>query len=213
MAWNTGHTVPDLGSAARGASKGFESVSVPLLIVGVDGVLAPLRAMTHEDTWGDWRAAGGVGVRVPVSPLMGASLKNLPAKIVVCSDWGSRADILSEELGWDGVEALRRELPSRWWWKLDAVRAFLGARPRRPIAWVDDELRDHPEAAAWLMRAGVPALLLSTDPKVGITPSDVERLATFCTENSSSPAVELSSAARAEYEPFEQSVFAAEIAE
>ena len=196
--------MPETGSVARGTSKSFESVSVPLLIVGVDGVLAPLRAMSQGDTWGDWRAAGGVGVRVPVSPLMGSSLKSLPAKIVVCSDWGSRAEILSEELGWDGVEALRRELPSRWWWKLDAVRAFLGARPRRPIAWVDDELRDHPEAAAWLMRAGVPALLLSPNPKVGITPSDVERLQTFCSENSSSPAVEMSSAPQVDDETLQR---------
>lgn len=153
--------------------------------------MAPLRQMQDTDTWGDWRPAPGAQVRVPISPAMGEALAQIPGELVFCTDWGSRSAIVAEALGWQEVPALRRELPSRWWWKLDAVRAFLGARPRRPIAWVDDELRQHPEAAAWMMRAGVPALLLSPDPRQGVTPEDVERLMAFCRDCSSTHSVEI----------------------
>lgn len=175
-------TVPRVLDSARvePAPQRQDPSTNPLIILDVDGVLSPLRSMRRESTWGDWGTCPGAQVRVPVSEAMGRALGQLPGEIVLCSDWGTRASVVSEALGWGEVPALRRELPSRWWWKLDAVRAFLGARPRRPIAWVDDELRNHPEAAAWMMRAGVPALLLSPDPREGVTPEDVDRLMAFC---------------------------------
>lgn len=187
-------TVPRVVDSARTESSTTrrDPATNPLIILDVDGVLSPLRALDSGATWGDWDTCPGAQVRVPVSPSMGRALASLPGEIVLCSDWGSRASVVSEALGWGEVPALRRELPSRWWWKLDAVRAFLGARPRRPIAWVDDELRNHPEAAAWMMRAGVPALLLSPDPREGVTPDDVERLAAFCRDCTSSLALEIS---------------------
>jgi hypothetical protein len=148
--------------------------------------------MKPSDSWGDWSPAPGAQVRVPVSRAMGHAISQIPGELVFCSDWGSRSSVVAEALGLDDVFALRRELPSRWWWKLDAVRAFLGSRPRRPIAWVDDELRQHPEAAAWMMRAGVPALLLSPDPREGLTGEDIDRLIAFCRDCSITNSVEIS---------------------
>lgn len=156
----------------------------PLLVLGVDGVLAPRRQPRSDDQWGDWRPVPGAQVRIPISPSMGQALAALPAERVFCSEWGTRADLLAEALGWGETKALRRELPSRWWWKLDALRAHLGARPRRPLAWVDAELSQHPEVAGWVLRAGVPSLLISPDPRTGLTASDIELLAAFCAENS-----------------------------
>ena len=188
----TSLTVPRVLTSARTDNHKVDPSTVPLIIMGIDGVVAPLKAMNLDDTWGDWAPAPGAQVRVPVSRAMGAAISQIPGELVFCSDWGSRSTVVAEALGLDGVFSLRRELPSRWWWKLDAVRAFLGSRPRRPIVWVDDELRQHPEAAAWMMRAGVPALLLSPDPREGLTREDIDRLNAFCRDCAWSSAVEIS---------------------
>lgn len=188
----TSLTVPRVLTSARTDSHKVDPSTVPLVIMGIDGVLAPLKAMHASDTWGDWAPAPGAQVRVPVSRSMGFAISQIPGELVFCSDWGSRSSVVAEALGLDDVFSLRRELPSRWWWKLDAVRAFLGSRPRRPIAWVDDELRQHPEAAAWMMRAGVPALLLSPDPREGLTADDIDRLNAFCRDCSHSSSLEIS---------------------
>ena len=169
-------------SMSRNVYAGTEASQV-LLVLGVDGVLAPRRKPSSALAWDDWQPVPGAQVHVPVSPAMGAALAGLDAERVFCSEWGTRATLLSEALGWGDTQALRRELPSRWWWKLDAVRAFLGARPRRPLAWVDSELSTHPEVAGWVLRAGVPSLLISPDPRVGLSASDVELLSAFCSEN------------------------------
>lgn len=177
--------VRNMGSLSRNNSRNLD-VDKPLLVLAVDGVLAPRRQPRDDESWGDWQPVPGAQVHVPVSPAMGAALALLKADRVFCSEWGTRADLLSEALVWGPTTALRRELPSRWWWKLDAVRAFLGARPRRPLVWVDSELSSHPEVAGWVLRSRVPSLLISPDPRSGLTRADVELVAAFCDEHNSS---------------------------
>jgi hypothetical protein len=56
-------------------------------------------------------------------------------------------------------------------WKLAAVADHAG---ERPAAWVDDAFSD--DCHAWAARRGAPTLLLGTQPAVGLTAADVERL-------------------------------------
>lgn len=154
----------------------------PLVVVGIDGTLAPLRN-PGADGWGDWSPLPGAQVEVPFSRLLGEALSHLQGELVFCSDWGTRSSLFTDVYNWCDVWSLRRQSPSRWWWKLEAVRMFLGSRPRRPVVWFDDEFHRFPEASSWASRSSFPVLLLETDPRSGIQPDAVEEAATFCEKN------------------------------
>lgn len=156
----------------------------PLIVVGIDGTLAPLRH-PQTDGWSDWKPLPGAQVEVPYSEKLGAALKDLPGEIVFCSDWGTRTQMFTDAYTWGDIWSLRRQSPSRWWWKLESVRMFLGSRPRRPVVWFDDEFHRFPEAASWSMRSAFPVLLIETDPRFGIQPDMVKEASAFCKTNAS----------------------------
>jgi hypothetical protein len=156
----------------------------PLIVVGIDGTLAPLRLPT-DDSWGDWAPLPGAQVSVPFSLGLGAALRDLPGEVVFCSDWGTRSDLFTDAYNWGDVWSLRRQSPSRWWWKLEAVRMFLGSRPRRPVVWFDDEFHRFPEASSWSTRSAFPVLLIETDPRSGIQPDMIKEAEAFCKANAS----------------------------
>jgi len=56
-------------------------------------------------------------------------------------------------------------------WKLDAIEGYAGGRP---LAWVDDALDE--DCRAWAARRGAPTLLVQTDPRRGLTATEVELL-------------------------------------
>lgn len=151
----------------------------PLIVVGIDGTLAPLRT-PYAEGWNDWSPLPGAQVEVPFSVGLGNALSGIEGEIVFCSDWGTRSSLFTDAYGWDDVWSLRRQSPSRWWWKLEAVRMFLGSRPRRPVVWFDDEFHRFPEASSWALRSSFPVLLLETDPRLGIQPDDVKEAQEFC---------------------------------
>ena len=156
----------------------------PLIVVGIDGTLAPLR-LPSDDTWGDWTLLPGAQVSVPFSLSLGSALRDLPGEVVFCSDWGTRSDLFTDAYDWRDVWSLRRQAPSRWWWKLEAVRMFLGSRPRRPVVWFDDEFYRFPEASSWAARSSFPVLLIETDPRSGIQREMVKEAEDFCKVNAS----------------------------
>lgn len=56
-------------------------------------------------------------------------------------------------------------------WKLEAVQAHAG---RRPLAWVDDAFNDACER--WAAEREAPTLLIATQPAVGLTEPQTDRL-------------------------------------
>jgi hypothetical protein len=84
-------------------------------------------------------------------------------------------------------------MPSRWWWKLEAMRMFLGSRPQRPVIWVDSALEEHPEVTNWSRRAHFDTLLISTDRRLGLQAGDVDRILEFCAGHTQQVEKELSS--------------------
>jgi hypothetical protein len=62
-------------------------------------------------------------------------------------------------------------------WKLEAIGGYAGDRP---VAWIDDSLDER--CTRWAKRRAAPTLLVETDPAVGITDADVERLLRFADE-------------------------------
>lgn len=154
----------------------------PLIVLGVDGVLSPARFPT-EDSWQDWASLPGAQVHVPYSLAQGSAIADLPGEVVLCSSWGTRAQLFIDAYGWDATWSLRRQVPSRWWWKLEAMRMFLGSRPQRPVVWIDSLLSEHPEATNWSRRAHFDTLLISTDRRAGLQAAEIERILEFCTQH------------------------------
>jgi len=155
----------------------------PLIVLGVDGVLSPAR-FPFKDSWQDWAPLPGAQVHVPYSLSQGEAVADLPGEVVLCSSWGTRAQLFIDAYGWDATWSLRRQIPSRWWWKLEAMRMFLGSRPQRPVVWVDSALAEHPEVMNWSRRAHFDTLLISTDRKVGLQAAEIDQIREFCAQHS-----------------------------
>lgn len=97
-------------------------------------------------------------------------------ELVWCTGWEEKADEhLPFALGLPaGASHLRfgdATAPGRHW-KLDAIDAHAG--PLRPLAWVDDG--HDATCRAWVQARPGPTLLIATDPALGLTASDRDRL-------------------------------------
>lgn len=148
----------------------------PILFVDVDGVIS---LFGWED---DERPAGSYhlldGLHHYISGTAGERLGRLADvfELVWATGWEHRAnEHLPALLGLSG-----RELPTLSFeekplpgahWKLDALDRFAG---ERPAAWIDDGLDGRCER--WAEEREAPTLLVPTEPSVGITEEQVERL-------------------------------------
>ncbi len=64
------------------------------------------------------------------------------------------------------------ERPVQAHWKLGAIDRHVD--PARPVAWIDDA---HDERCiSWAASRPAPTLLVTTDPAVGLTDNEVDRL-------------------------------------
>jgi hypothetical protein len=64
------------------------------------------------------------------------------------------------------------ERPARAHWKLGAIDRHVA--PSRPLAWVDDAHDDG--CRTWAAAREAPTLLVTTDPAVGLSDREVDRL-------------------------------------
>ncbi len=123
------------------------------------------------------------GVPHLLSRRAGAVLRELAPyfECVWCTGWKDRADLyLPALLG----------LPRGWphltfpaggaHWKLAGIDAF--AAPDRPLAWIDDDHDD--ECRDWAANRPGPALLVTTDPRVGLTAEHASALRGWATPTS-----------------------------
>jgi hypothetical protein len=65
------------------------------------------------------------------------------------------------------------------WWKLEALQADVGRNTPERIIWVDDQLAFEGRAQAWARILGRRALLVSPDPRTGLSPGDLEAILAF----------------------------------
>ena len=150
---------------------------VPLLLVDVDGVISLFGFDPSSPPPGQFLLVDGIPHLI--SAAAGDHLRALADafELAWCTGWEEKADEhlrhalqLSESsphLTFDG--AGNRSQPH---WKLHAIERYAG--PTRPLAWIDDA---HDEACRdWATARGVPTLLVTTDPAVGLTAAHVERL-------------------------------------
>jgi hypothetical protein len=143
----------------------------PLLLVDVDGVIS----LFAPD--GDCVPALVEGIPHMLSRRAALLLGALaPAfECVWCTGWEDRADthlphLLGLPRGWPHLTFAGP--PDGAHWKLASIDAYAG--PDRPLAWIDD---DHDErVGAWAAQRPGETLLVRTDPAVGLTAAQAERL-------------------------------------
>ena len=155
----------------------------PVLLVDIDGVISLWGFESDERPDGIWCSVEGIGHFL--SSGAAAHLHDLAESFdpVWCSGWEEKADehlpaLLGcprlPHLTFDRTSGGRPGLSLHGHWKLEAIDAHAGDRP---LAWIDDHLDEACEAWAAAREArGAATLLVPTDPAVGLTAEQVERL-------------------------------------
>ena len=65
------------------------------------------------------------------------------------------------------------------WWKLRAIQDDLDSSRADALVWIDDQLRFEQEAQAWARILGPRILLVSPDPRRGISPAELAAVRSF----------------------------------
>jgi hypothetical protein len=168
----------------------------PYLFLDVDGVLNAFQFDPNLATFTDFEdhevtVDKGNGFRMIfdlcLSRSMGRRIATLPAEIVWVTTWEHNADLKIAHL-LDLPRGLMvldmpdgaAELGAAW--KLDVVSRVVTAE-MRPFVWVDDDMdtfRNEKESARrWAANLPVENLLLSPDPRTGLTHGDFDAIKDF----------------------------------
>lgn len=153
--------------------------SRPLLLLDVDGVISLFGFAPHDPPPGRFHAIEGVPhyLSAAASPQL-ARLAGF-FELVWATGWEDRAnDHLPHLLGLSGPLPFLRFARSsdpgssmRAHWKLHAVDAYA---PTRALAWIDDAF--DPSCEQWACARAAPTLLIATEPAVGLTDAQADRL-------------------------------------
>jgi hypothetical protein len=155
----------------------------PLLLVDVDGVISLFGFPPQAPPPGRFEMVDGI--HHLLSATAGEHLLTLVEHFdpVWCTGWEEKAnEYLPRALGLPGplpylsfepVSLTRNDQQRHW--KLDAIEAHAG--PHRSLAWIDD---GHDQACQmWAAQRAAPTLLVGTDPAVGLTVEQVDRLVSW----------------------------------
>jgi hypothetical protein len=153
------------------------STNRPLLLIDVDGVISLFGFDHAAPPKGRYQLVDGITHFL--SSAAGDHLRRLSEdfELAWCTGWEEKAnEYLPRALGLDGplphVVFDPRDRPAQAHWKLGGIDRHV--KPSRPVAWVDDAHDDG--CRRWAAARPAPTLLVTTDPAVGLTESEVERL-------------------------------------
>jgi hypothetical protein len=161
------------------------------LYLDVDGVVCPFGA-SGKTPWGSgWSLANAGMLEVAFAGELVDGLNRLARlpglRCVWLTSWEDMApQYLCPAIGLAG---------GRWswltaagvgsgdgWWKLTALQEDLHTSTPDGIVWIDDQLRYEREAQAWAAFLGARILVISPDPRVGISPAELEAVTAFATQ-------------------------------
>jgi hypothetical protein len=149
----------------------------PILLIDVDGVISLFGFDHSAPPPGRFQLVDGIAHFLAAGA--GPHLRRLATafELAWCTGWEEKAnDYLPLALGLDGplphVVFDPAERPAQAHWKLGGID--LHVEPSRPLAWIDDA---HDDACReWAATRSAPTLLVTTNPAVGVTEVEVERL-------------------------------------
>lgn len=163
-------------------------VAPPAVLIDVDGVLNPYRAKPHRrpagygthrlrpNGWADRKP-----LRVWLHPEHGPMLLDLAERADVelwwCTTWERDANtMIGPPIGLPELPVVKFGFRGSASWKFAPV---LDAFHGRPLAWLDDDFDDHPALLRWFVeqRSATPTLLVRIDPRIGLQPADLDRIA------------------------------------
>jgi hypothetical protein len=149
----------------------------PLLLIDVDGVISLFGFDHASPPAGRYQLVDGITHFLSASA--GAHVRRLAEDfdLAWCTGWEEKAnDYLPPALGLAGplphVVFEPDVRPAAAHWKLDGIDRHV--EPSRPLAWIDDAHDDG--CRSWAAGRRGPTLLVTTDPAVGLTEIEVERL-------------------------------------
>lgn len=149
----------------------------PLLLLDVDGVISLFGFDHAAPPAGRYQLVDGITHFLSVRA--GEHLRRLSEgfELAWCTGWEEKAnEYLPQALGLDGplphVVFDPSDRPAQAHWKLGGIDRHV--EPSRPLAWVDDAHDDG--CVRWAAARPAPTLLVTTDPAVGLTETEVERL-------------------------------------
>jgi hypothetical protein len=149
----------------------------PLLLIDVDGVISLFGFDHAAPPAGRYQLVDGITHFLSVSA--GTHLRRLGEafELAWCTGWEEKAnEYLPWALGLDGplphVVFDPSDRPAQAHWKLGAIDRHV--EPSRPLAWIDDAHDDG--CRTWAAERPAPTLLVTTDPAVGVTEDEVQRL-------------------------------------
>jgi len=149
----------------------------PLLLIDVDGVISLFGFDHASPPAGRYQLVDGITHFL--SATAGEQLRRLAERFELawCTGWEDKAnDYLPFALGLPGplphVAFDPAQRPAQAHWKLWGIDRHV--EPGRPLAWVDDAHND--ACRSWATDRAGPTLLVTTDPAVGLTDREVDRL-------------------------------------
>lgn len=155
-------------------------MTLPLLLVDVDGVLNPWGHRSLPPGFREHRLFPDEDEPVHLNTEHGNWMRELADSfdLVWATSWGDDANrLLAPLLGMDELPYVpmpATPFPAEA--KVPVIAAYVG---RRPAAWLDDVIVR--EAYVWAEARGAPTLLIEVDHTTGMTRNNVERLLAWST--------------------------------
>jgi hypothetical protein len=149
----------------------------PLLLIDIDGVISLFGFDATQPPPGRFELVDGIPhfLSAGAAERIGGLQEHF--ELVWCSGWEEKADeylplALGLPAGLRHLTFVPAGPASVRHWKLAAIDAYAG--PHRPLAWIDDQF-DH-SCHAWAVARLGPTELVATDPAIGVTAEQSERL-------------------------------------
>lgn len=158
------------------------------LYLDVDGVICPFGPAGSSEWGSEWCHADAGLLPVAYAQELVDGLNDLAGRPDVACIWLTSWEEMAPEylcpaIGLDGgrwpyLTADGGNTGERWW-KLAALQADLERSSPERIVWIDDQLRFEKEAQQWAKFLGARILLVSPDPRLGISPAELESVTSF----------------------------------
>ncbi|MCU1516296.1 MAG: hypothetical protein JWQ75_1017 [Pseudarthrobacter sp.] len=158
------------------------------LYLDVDGVICPFGPVGRTQWGSGWRHADAgllpVAYAQELVDWLNALAMEPDVRCVWLTSWEDlAAEYLSPAIGlaggrWPCLTADGGGTGERWW-KLTAIQADIERTGPERVVWIDDQLGFEQGAREWARFLGLRILLVSPDPRLGLSPADLASISSF----------------------------------